>query len=216
MYCSMSPPCAVTALSIDSLDTHLKEQHVKQCIAQRIILFSLYEMNVISICQCSSFSAPSRLTHPQVLDGLFIPVIISVEFPQNHLELCCLEHDGLAQVSDAVSCHHYGALVHQRPAADEDPGSFFETVLLHPIGRPIDCCLPWPPGRGHSLLKSDVFCFSADWGNMKQEWGDASSPPKKPNVTLTSCIGCTRMNQAATVSIRDSFLISLYLQPAKF
>lgn len=162
MHCSMSPPCAMTVLSIDSLDAHLREQHIKQHIAQRLMFFSPYKMNVISICQCSAFSAPSRLTHPQVLDGLFIPVIISVEFPQNHLELCCLEHDGLAQVSDAVSCYHYSALIHQSPAADEDPSSFFETVLLHPIGCPIDCCLPWPPGRGYSLLKSDIFCFSTD------------------------------------------------------
>lgn len=177
------PPYATTILSVESLEMYFKEQRVKQYIAQRIIFFSPYEMDVISICQCSSFSAPSRLTHPQVLDGLFIPIIVSVELPQNHLELCWLEDDGLAQVSDAVSCHHHGALVHQGPTADEDPGPFSEAVLLHPVGCPIDCCLPGPPGRGHCLLKSDVFCLSADWGNMDREEGDTSSQSKKPNYS---------------------------------
>lgn len=175
MNYSTCPPCAVTVLSVESLAMHFKDQCVKQYIAQRITFFSPNKMDVISICLCSSFSTPSRLTHPQVLDGLFIPVIISVEFPQNHLELCCLEHDGLAQVSDAVSCHHHSALVHQGPAADEDPGPFPETVLLHPVGHPIDCRLPGPPGRGHCLLKGDVFGFSTDWGNTNQEWGIAFS-----------------------------------------
>lgn len=172
-------------------------------------------MDVISICLCSSFSAPSRLTHPQVLDGLFIPVIISVEFPQNHLELCCLEHNGLTQVCDTVSCHHHGALVHQGPTADKDPGPFPETVLLDPIDRPIDCGLPGPPGRDHCLLKGDVFCFSTDWRNMNQEWGYAFSPPKNLNITLDSCLGCVKRNQTAIVSMRDSFLINLCPQPAK-
>lgn len=123
---------------------------------------SSYKTDVISICVWSSFSTPSRCTHPQVLDGLFIPVIISVELSQNHLELCCLQHNGLAQVSNAVSCHHHGALIHQGPAADKDPGPFPETVVLYPVGSPIDCRLPGPPGRGHCLLKGDVFCFSTD------------------------------------------------------
>lgn len=138
MNYGMRSPSAVTVLSVKSLD-----------IAQRTNFFFPYKMDVSGISLCSSFSPPSRLTHPQVLDALFIPVIVSVEFPQNHLELCCLEHDRLAQVSDAVSCHHHGALVHQGPAADEDPGPFPETVLLHAIGCPIDCRLPGPPDRGH-------------------------------------------------------------------
>lgn len=134
----------------------------RRVYCERVSFFFPYKTDVISIYLCSSFFTPVGLTHPQVLDGLFIPVIISVEFAQNHLELCCLENDGLAQVSDAVSCHHHGALIHQGPAADKDPGPFPKAVLLHPAGCAIDGCLPWPPRRGHCLLKGDVFCFSTD------------------------------------------------------
>lgn len=159
MNCSMCPSCA---MALKYLHMHFKEQQIEECIARRVSFFFPYKTNGISVYLCSSFFTPVGLTHPQVLDGLFVPVIVSVEFAQNHLELCCLENDGLAQVSDAVSCHHHGALIHQGPAADKDPGPFPKAVLLHPAGCAIDGCLPWPPRRGHCLLKGDVFCFSTD------------------------------------------------------
>lgn len=156
--------CLSCAMALESPHTHFKEQHVKECIAERVtfIIGDHNNTGVTSIYPCSSFFTPVGLTHPQVLDALFIPVIISVEFSQDHLELCCLEHDGLAQVRDTVSCHHHGALVHQGPAADEDPGPLAKAVLLHPVGCTIDGCLPRPPRRGHCLLQGDVFCFSTD------------------------------------------------------
>lgn len=141
---------------------HFKDQHVRECTAQRVTFFSPYKTDVISIYLGSSFFTPVGLTHPQVLDGLFIPVIVSVELAQNHLELSCLEHDGLAQVSDAVGGHHHGALVDQGPTADQDPGPFPKAVLLYPAGRAIDGCLPRPPRGAHCLLEGDVFCFATD------------------------------------------------------
>lgn len=154
--------CPSYAMALESLYLNFKEQNVRECTAQRVTFFSPYKTDVVVIYLCSPFFTPVRITHPQVLDGLFIPVIISVEFSQNHLELSCLEHDGLAQVSDTVSCHHHRALVHQGPAADQDPGPFPKAALLHPVGCAVDGCLPRPPHRGRCLLKGDVLCFSTD------------------------------------------------------
>lgn len=119
--------------------------------------------------ECLEFAEPTpgfqvtALSHPQTLDGLLISVIIPVEFPQDNFEVCRLDHGDLSQVSHTVGSHHYGALIHQGPAADQEPRVLVQAAAVHPAGPPVDGRLP-RPAQPLGLRSSDVLGFPTDCG----------------------------------------------------
>lgn len=105
----------------------------------------------------------TALSHPQALDSLLISVIIAVELPQDHFEVCCLDHGDLLQVSYTVGSRHHGALVHQGAAADQEPRVLAYAATVRPTGSPVDGRLP-RPAQPLALWSGDVLCFPADCG----------------------------------------------------
>lgn len=103
------------------------------------------------------------LSHPKVLDGLFIPIIIPVEFPQDDFEICCLDEGDLPQVSNTVGGNYHSALIDQGTTADQKPGTLVQATLLACAGPPVDGCLPWP-ACPLSLWRSSVLNFPTDCG----------------------------------------------------
>lgn len=120
----------------------------------------------------------AAFSHPQALDGLLIPVVIPVEFPQDDFEVCCLDHGDLPQVRYTVGSHHHSTLIHQGAAAHQEPFLLEQVATMHPAGPPVDGRLPWP-AQPLGLWSSDVFSFPTDYGESTSSVRSTQTFPTK-------------------------------------